>query len=217
MQACHRISCNMWSNLPIPISLTEVTEHHETWEKCSFNSPRPQSWHSRPALHCTGHKWKSRVLGPFYSIFYLKVNVFCCKWFCKADQSFHTLRLKSRKPKGEEGLCTIRCNDYCYFVTTVVKLDVLLYKLWLFHSQGLYDWISTTGILIQLLAKIILIFPAPSNHHRLIMRILQFDDKTLQFVRKNSTLYFSYVSIIGDKKFTVYEASFVFLQNNSYH
>ena len=30
MQACHRISCNMWSNLPIPISLTEVTEHHET-------------------------------------------------------------------------------------------------------------------------------------------------------------------------------------------
>ena len=68
-----------------------------------------------------------------------------------------------------------------------------------------------------MLAKIILIFPAPSNHHRLIMRILQFDDKTLQFVRKNSTLYFSYVSIIGDKKFTVYEASFVFLQNNSYH
>ena len=70
---------------------------------------------------------------------------------------------------------------------------------------------------IQLLAKIIFLFPELSNHRQVIMRTLQCDDKTLQFARKNSTLYFSYVSIIGDKKFTVYEASFVFLQNNSYH
>ena len=76
---------------------------------------------------------------------------------------------------------------------------------------------QTTGILIQLLAKIIFIFPALSNQPGLIMRTLHSDDKTLQFARKNSTMYFSDVSIIGDKKFTVYEASFVFLHNNSYH